>query len=100
MTVQAGLCQTWSEPKLLVFSRTCSYCIQGYVEDILYKESLEHLGACERPDGTVPIVSELFLLVLLYKVVHMNTIIPIFEPPHEKTNNLHRRKQRRRSASR
>ena len=25
MTVQAGLCQTWSEPKLLVFSRTGSY---------------------------------------------------------------------------
>ena len=24
----------------------------------------------------------------------------IFEPPHGKTNNLHRRKQRRRSASR
>ena len=25
MTVQAGLCQTWSEPKLLFFSRTGSY---------------------------------------------------------------------------
>ena len=25
---------------------------------------------------------------------------PLFEPPHGKTNNLHRRKQRRRSASR
>ena len=24
MTVQPGLCRTWSEPKLLVFSRTCS----------------------------------------------------------------------------
>ena len=24
-TVQPGLCQTWSEPKLLVFSRTGSY---------------------------------------------------------------------------
>ena len=24
MTVQAGLCRTWSEPKLLVFSRTGS----------------------------------------------------------------------------
>ena len=27
-------------------------------------------------------------------------ISDIFEPPHEKTNNLHMRKQRRRSASR
>ena len=25
VTVQTGLCQTWSEPKLLVFSRTGSY---------------------------------------------------------------------------
>ena len=25
VTVQAGLCRTWSEPKLLVFSRTGSY---------------------------------------------------------------------------
>ena len=25
VTVQPGLCQTWSEPKLLVFSRTGSY---------------------------------------------------------------------------
>ena len=27
-------------------------------------------------------------------------MIHLFEPPHEKTNNLHMRKQRRRSASR
>ena len=27
-------------------------------------------------------------------------ILPRYEPPHGKTNNLHRRKQRRRSASR
>ena len=29
----------------------------------------------------------------------MSLALP-FEPPHEKTNNVHRRKQRRRSASR
>ena len=29
-----------------------------------------------------------------------NNSIRLYEPPHGKTNNLHRRKQRRRSASR
>ena len=29
MTEQAGLCRTWSEPKLLVFSRTGSNVIVG-----------------------------------------------------------------------
>ena len=33
-------------------------------------------------------------------VVSMCKLEPPYEPPHEKTNNLHRRKQRRRSASR
>ena len=28
VTVQAGLCRTWSEPKLLIFSRTGSYILQ------------------------------------------------------------------------
>ena len=31
MTVQAGLCQTWSEPKLLVSSRTGSYILNIFV---------------------------------------------------------------------
>ena len=31
MTVQAGLCRTWSEPKLLVFSRTGSNESYGLV---------------------------------------------------------------------
>ena len=31
---------------------------------------------------------------------HLNFIVLLYEPPHGKTNNLHRRKQRRRSASR
>ena len=33
-----------------------------------------------------------------YRSIHSEGII--YEPPHGKTNNLHRRKQRRRSASR
>ena len=56
------------------------------------------------------------LLVFLQSLLHsievqhwnyggMNTYqmyknLPSYEPPHGKTNNLHRRKQRRRSASR
>ena len=31
---------------------------------------------------------------------HISITIPVYEPPHEKTNNLHMRKQRRRSALR
>ena len=34
VTVQAGLCQTWSEPKLLVFSRTGSN--YSYVSSTVY----------------------------------------------------------------
>ena len=36
------------------------YVPKGYIEDILYKESIENLEACERPDGTVPIVSTVY----------------------------------------
>ena len=35
VTVQSGLCRTWSEPKLLVFSRTCSY--KFHAEDLPLK---------------------------------------------------------------
>jgi len=31
--------------------------LQGFIEDILYKETLENLEVCERKDGTVPMVS-------------------------------------------
>ena len=36
---------------------TYHICLQGYVEDILFRETIENLTACERPDGTVPVVS-------------------------------------------
>ena len=35
----------------------------------------------------------------ILNVLHLQTYTPSNEPPHGKTNNLHRRKQRRRSAS-
>ena len=30
---------------------------QGFVEDILYKETIKNMEVCERPDGTLPLVS-------------------------------------------
>ena len=41
-----------------------------------------------------------FMWRWLFKYVWKRQKIQIYEPPHGKTNNLHRRKQRRRSASR
>ena len=35
MLVQAGLCQTWSEPKLLVFSRTGSFVIFVSISELV-----------------------------------------------------------------
>ena len=38
MTIQAGLCRTWSEPKLLVFSRTDSYICEFHSQHNLTLE--------------------------------------------------------------
>ena len=49
------------------------------------------------------ITDGLLITINGHKPSHLNLMIIIsllFEPPHEKTNNLHMRKQRRRSASR
>ena len=43
---------------------------------------------------------QLVHVVRLVLVIAGWSFLSLFEPPHEKTNNLHRRKQRRRSASR
>ena len=43
-------------------------------------------------DAEVPMQLDLLFVSMLHETV--------FEPPHRKTNNLHRRKQRRRSTSR
>ena len=55
MTVKAGLCPTWSEPKLLVFSRTGSFynfAISGLGHDMHsaiithnYLKHMEQMGA-------------------------------------------------------
>ena len=52
----------------------------------------------EKPNGRKCLQEDSFPIV--YIVFHRTHIFVIFEPPHGKTNNLHRRKQRRRSASR
>ena len=53
---------------------------------------------CEATEGWLePLMAEIHKD--RYKVLP-DLCIPVYEPPHGKTNNLHRRKQRRRSASR
>ena len=42
-------------------------------------------------------VSDYFIFLFYF---NLNLKSKLYEPPHGKTNNLHRRKQRRRSASR
>ena len=71
VTVHAGLRRTWSETKLFVFSRTGSY--------ILLMQFPSY--TCCLTNCCVSFAVRL-----------------IFEPLHEKTNNVHRRKQSRRSA--
>ena len=46
---------------------------------------------------------EVHFFIFLFKgaiLASLGSLAPKYEPPHEKTNNLQRRKQRRRSASR
>ena len=50
------------------------------------------------------VIQMMFPLLLYESFVNLymqdRAVVQVFEPPHGKTNNLHRRKQRRRSASR
>ena len=47
-----------------------------------------------------PFTNRIFTHHIQYTIYIIKYIITLFEPPHGKTNNLHMRKQRRRSASR
>ena len=46
----------------------------------------------------IQVICKMFDILVCVKVLSLSWYT--FEPPHGKTNNLHRRKQRRRSASR
>ena len=89
MAVQPGLCRTWSELKLLVFSRTGSYVINDNVhyvsrdyEDIRCEEAdqviLERVKAGEEinlPNGKL---LERLLTIKLYresKYMHLSRIL-------------------------
>ena len=72
-TVQASLCLTWSETPKTSFLKSRLICFR-----------ISFVATRAKCAGREVVKNNYFTL----------------EPPHGKTNNLHRRKQRRRSASR
>ena len=77
MTVQPGLCRTWSEPKLLVFSRTGSFVLY-YFEQLLRSESEMCINCVIKRSNEADIVLRYNLMIHVYVIVPGSEVIKNF----------------------